>query len=363
MNGAGGSRPQGRSKPGEAPYGFARRSEPKATVVFDTYWRFAAARQAILFSRLKGVPAPWTDDPILREFRFTNAYRAADRVSQYLIQNVIYDKDRGFTDTFFRILLFKIFNRIETWELLEESFGELDAATFRPGDWDKRLERERRAGNRIYSAAYIMPSGGRSGVPKHRFHLELLATMLKSGLPTRIRNAGSMRRAYALLLEQRSVGPFLAYQWATDLNYSAQLGFDEMEFVMPGPGALDGIRKCFSDPKGWDTGDLIRKMADEQECHFERLGLRFQSLWGRRLQLIDCQNLFCEVDKYARVAHPSVKGRSGRQRIKQKFRASRRAMSCWFPPKWRLNGRVEAHGGVSSSQLVGSGSSLQGAGQ
>src|SRR5258707_9985183 len=43
---------------------------------------------------------------------------------------------------------------------------------------------------------------------------------------------------------------------------------------------------------------------------------------SRRLQLIDCQNLFCEVDKYARVAHPNIAGRTGRTRIKQKFRMS-----------------------------------------
>ena len=60
-------------------------------------------------------------------------------------------------------------------------------------------------------------------------------------------------------------------------------------------------------------------MADLQEQEFKRLGLDFQSLWGRRLQLIDCQNLFCEVDKFARVAHPQIVGRTGRTRIKQKF--------------------------------------------
>jgi hypothetical protein len=47
--------------------------------VFDTYWRFAAERQEIFFRRIAGAPPPWTADPILREFKFTNAYRASDR--------------------------------------------------------------------------------------------------------------------------------------------------------------------------------------------------------------------------------------------------------------------------------------------
>ena len=83
-------------------------------------------------------------------------------------------------------------------------------------------------------------------------------------------------------------------------------------------------------------------MADNQEREFERLGIKFQSLWGRRLQLIDCQNLFCEVDKYARVAHPDVAGISGRTRIKQKFSPTGPLDLPWYPPKWGINSKIEA---------------------
>ena len=76
-------------------------------------------------------------------------------------------------------------------------------------------------------------------------------------------------------------------------------------------------------------------MADIQDQQFARLGLRFRSLWGRPLQLIDCQNLFCEVSKYARCAHPDVGGLAGRTRIKQKYRMDPRALRYWFPPKWK----------------------------
>src|SRR5215472_18810309 len=90
----------------------------KPTKVFDTYWRFAAERQAIFYRRLEGTPGSWTSDPILQNYRFTNVYRAADRVSQYLIREVQYGVKRpqAYQEVFFRTLLFKIFNRIETWE-------------------------------------------------------------------------------------------------------------------------------------------------------------------------------------------------------------------------------------------------------
>jgi hypothetical protein len=82
-------------------------------------------------------------------------------------------------------------------------------------------------------------------------------------------------------------------------------------------------------------------VADRQESEFEARGIPFQSLWGRRLQLIDCQNLFCEVDKYARVAHPQVRGISGRSRIKQRFTPVGQPLTAWFPPKWGLNASSE----------------------
>lgn len=37
----------------------------------------------------------------------------------------------------------------------------------------------------------------------------------------------------------------LAYQYATDINYNEIVDFDEDEFVAAGPGAIDGVKKCF----------------------------------------------------------------------------------------------------------------------
>jgi hypothetical protein len=76
------------------------------------------------------------------------------------------------------------------------------------------------------------------------------------------------------------------------------------------------------------------------------LGLSFPSLNGRRLQLIDCQNLFCEVGKYARVAHPGIPGYSGRTRIKQRYVPSDQAMTSWFPPKWGINDSAQSKAGL-----------------
>ena len=237
----------------------------------------------------------------------------------------------------FRTLLFKIFNRIETWERLCAEFGEPSWRGFERALYDRMLSEMLKRGERIYSAAYIMPSPRYGAERKHSNHLLMLEKQMEGGLAERICAARSLEHVYDSLRSCPSLGPFLAFQFAIDLNYGPDLDFSEMEFVVAGPGARDGIRKCFKDTAGLCDSDVIRVMADIAELEFDRLGLRFDGLWGRQLQLIDCQNLFCEVDKYARVAHPDVTGRSGRMRIKQKYEHNRSSpLAQWYPPKWGL---------------------------
>jgi len=315
----------------------------KTTPVFDTYWKFAAERQSIFFRRISRGSDALTDDEILGTYKFTNAYRASDRVSQYLIRHVIYEGSQAIEEVFFRIILFKTFNKIETWEMLENHIGEITYKHYEFKAYDGLLTAALERRQSIYSAAYIMPSGSKSFGQKykHRNHLLLIEMMMRDCLPKQISTAKTMQHVFDLLRSYPMIGDFLAYQYAIDFNYSELTDFSEMSFVVPGPGAKDGIRKCFSDFGGLSEIDLIKCMADRQEEEFLRLGIEFKNLWGRPLQLIDCQNLFCEVDKYARIAHPEIAGISGRTRIKQKYRPKSEPIEYIFPPKWGINEAVE----------------------
>ncbi len=345
-----------RGQPGSSAGGSSHILPLKPTVVYDTYWRFAAERQRIFFKRIEGRPQPWTQDPVLSQYKFTNAYRAADRVSQYLIRRVIYRDDlpRGADEVFFRIMIFKLFNKIETWEMLEAALGAIALHNYAFERYDRVLTRAMTRGDAIYSAAYIMPSGGRKlgHERKHRNHLVLLERMIADAVPDRLTECRGMQQTFELLKSYPTIGDFLAYQYATDINYSEITNFSESDFVVPGPGALDGIKKCFSDLGGLNEPEVIKFMVDNQEREFARLGLEFLSLWGRPLKLIDCQNLFCEVDKYARVWHPEIQGVSGRSRIKQRLVAKPGLPAPWYPPKWGLNERIgEWIAGISAHRV------------
>jgi hypothetical protein len=305
--------------------------------VFDTYWRFAAKRQDIFYNRLLGMPRPWTDDVILDRYKFCNVYRASDRVSQYLIRNVIYSGNRNEEETIFRILLFKIFNKIETWEYLLNVLGEIRLADFSIKKYGGILE-ERISNNvSIYSNAYISCATKAYGYDrKHMNHLTLIYNMIfKDRIADSIIRVKRFEEIFSAFRRYPLIGDFMAYQLMTDINYSEVINFDENDFTVVGPGSMRGINKCFEDRGGKSYEYIIKWTVENQENEFERLGLSFKTLWGRNLHCIDCQGLFCETDKYTRAAFPELL--SNRVRIKAKFEPLHEKIDFFYPPKWNLN--------------------------
>lgn len=321
-----------------------RFTDLRPTSVYDTYWEFAVKRQNIFFNRMENKIFPWTDDEILKKFKFTNAYRASDRVSQYLIRNVIYrEEDYTPEDVCFRILLFKLFNKVETWEYLENNLGEISIKTYNFERYNRLLMQKIENNERIYSAAYIMPSGKSffGFDKKHQNNLKLLEHMMRTKLSKKIAKAKSLKELYEILLSYPTLGSFLAFQFAIDINYSELCDFSEMSFVVAGPGAKNGILKCFGNLKGFKYEDIIKYVSERQEEEFDKRNLEFKSLFGRRLQLIDCQNLFCETDKYARVAYPEICGLNDRKRIKQQYvNRNLETIDYFYPPKWGVNDNI-----------------------
>lgn len=68
--------------------------------VFKYYFYFIQERMSIFWNKYEE-NYPLTQDPTLQSYKFTNVYRAMDRVSQYLIKNVIYSNDNFLTKIFY----------------------------------------------------------------------------------------------------------------------------------------------------------------------------------------------------------------------------------------------------------------------
>lgn len=310
--------------------------------VYDLYWIFAARRQEIFERRVLGNPQPWTEDPILSQFKFCNVFRASDRVSQYLIRDIAYSQSPDAPeDRLFQIVAFRTFSKPATWEGVTARLGRPPVLRdLETGSFERALDDIKRAAGGLYTNAFILCATKAFGFEeKHKNHTALFKEMfLKHNAGRKILDATSLGELVQFLGTFPLMGSFMSYQTAIDLNYSSLVNFDENDYTQAGPGALRGIKKAFTDTGDYSPSEIISMMVEGQHAEFSRLGLQFSGLWGRPMHAIDCQGLFCELDKYCREAAPELP--SNRTRIKIRFKASAAALPLFFPPKWQINSRL-----------------------
>jgi len=313
-------------------------------------------RHAIHQRRLAGQPWPCTDDPILRQHTFTNVFRIYDRVTQYIISNVIGKGDRDLHETCFRVILFRCFNRISTWELLVAHFGELTWRDFTLPAYEAVLFEEYRQNNRLYGASYIMPApelGGSSldgskVKPNYANHLRLLKVMMESDLPGQLAQISELGDAWERIALYPGMGAFLSFQYVLfffplpllrsrfplsdvhrlllDLNMIPQLSYPE-DWAICGPGAMSCLVKIFGPGVKGAYGEALTWLHQTQDLHFARLGIsrgRRPSIGSNHvLSLVDFEHSLCECDIYSRKAHPEIKGRRLHIATRRNFSANR----------------------------------------
>jgi hypothetical protein len=324
----------------------------ESTVVWQSFWNFIIERHSIYLKRILGEPPPWTDDPIFQQYKFTNVFRACDRESQYLIKEVIYNPayPTDCEEIVFRVLLFKLFNKIEAWEVLTKVFGVPTWKEFNQDAYAKALGDawNKGKGVDIWNRAYVQNQNVFQEYKyKHERYLALVKHMMDDQLPARLiappTYEGVCRLLQSYPLHKKG---FISMQHLTDLNYSPVIDFDENDFIVPGPGCLNGMRKCFQnlfakEPKIREAQTLLYYLVEQQDVFFEKVKCEPVTLFSRKLTCIDFQNVFCETDKYARVAHreynlPNDRGTGMSNKIKQTFTPTGPLPKPFFPPKWGL---------------------------
>jgi hypothetical protein len=318
----------------------------RLTEIFDLFWQYVVERQTILERRLRGLPPPWTSNPVLERYKFTNCWRATDFISQFLIREVIPDGSSDPEEVFFRIFLYKIFNTVTAWKVLTAALGETPSwENFDFKSFDRALDKAKAQGLQIWSAAYMQKPQcfEELGKEKHRRYLGLVRYAMEQHTAEKLALATSYEECFRIFRTLPIHGDFLSQQHLTDCNYSGLINYDEDDFYRAGPGSLGGINKCFSlhlDPAREQdmqtAARLVRMMVDKQESCFAKLGLKPVTLYGRRLKLIDVGNVFCEIDKLSRVTHPQYNAK--RTQIKRTYNLAKakRLPPLVMPAKWGI---------------------------
>jgi len=279
----------------------------------STYLDFVENRHRVWEARQAGLPAPWSDDPVLQGHKFTNVFRVLDYGSQFLLSMLEEDLDER--ETLARCFLYRHTGRPETWQFYEVLHGHYP----RIEDFPELLEtwKEYRGGTRrvtrnagsakaadsyvfdrpIFTSAYLVfPQSQVPGTDKLESIIALATRLFgpEDVTPAWLATSSPAER-FRVLQRNPGVGDFMSMQILTDWGYSRFGADDENRFVVPGPGAIIGAKALFP---SWKPSEVIRWARAELLTCPPVLPL---PNGGERVpSLMDVQNTLCEFSKYVR---------------------------------------------------------------
>ena len=274
--------------------------EPKKRLV-----AFIKERQRIYEKRQAGKPKPWTKDPILQQFRFSNMLRENDTVTKWIADNWR-EPNRACPDLWFAITVARLVNEPAT--LAEITFPVITVCngteTWKRGGFIQVIRKRRSKGLRAYNPAYMLTTSGRT-IPKVDYHCEMLDALWAQRKTLRPKDGDTLRSYHVLLGQMYGLSSFLAAQVIADLKYAKDTPLarasDWMTFAASGPGSRRGMCRV--------EGRLVKEWTRDNEDKW------WQKLQRLREEIIphlkgtvlftahaqDTQSWLCEFDKYERA--------------------------------------------------------------
>ena len=239
------------------------------------FFLFCKERHAIWHKRfLLKEPPPWTEDPILRERKFTNIYRELDRGTVYLWEHA---KSLPRDEMYFAVIAFRYLNN---WKIFEQIGGIPSTSA----DFERirqQLRQLRDRGISIFSRAYRTICAIPMGAFRVDAYVDLLQRISKNDhvnfLHRAAKDAPTAELFYESFLTLPHVGPFLAYEIYSDIiRLDPEVKWSEDDFVHIGPGAERGLSYIFKAPyDGVEKAKQLRKVQKKYlPTEFKELTLR-----------------------------------------------------------------------------------------
>lgn len=301
-----------KNKPADIPYGglnaFKIRSakpmfNPEVLEVFKYY---VAERYRIHMRKdVEGKPFPWTNDPILSMYRFTNVRREQDKNSRYLLNMMKVHGNKLSHNMVANILLFRLFNKIETMEYLG---GWVDFENY-DGEMIRNQLSSVPEGYVYFTNAYL--SSGMKKEFNMYFPNEIMRVMnipkvvrkFAADLVTGIVIANGPQDVIDTFKQINGISDFLAYQLFVDLTYLEDFPWSENEFVISGPGCELGLDYLFINKGGLNYEELLFWLRDHcpitrEWCVENMTDLPIEE---RYMNVMSLENCICELGKYMKT--------------------------------------------------------------
>lgn len=232
-----------------------------------TFFDIMKERQKIWVKRtLLGKPAPWTNNPILRDYKYTNVYRELDRASQFMIKHIL-TQDLPIEEKLFKLMIFRFYNQPDSFR---QNGGLIDLPSY--GKWEEnggatKLWRQtvtQRMRANPWHTAYMMnmafaPKFDKKwtnpGLYKDWSYVYIVFTKIYEIIPGLIAVLDQAKKPEDIIecLETiPAVSTFQSHEFYIDFTYFARyspegavMNFDANDFTNVGPGAALGLRLIF----------------------------------------------------------------------------------------------------------------------
>lgn len=266
---------------------------------------FIWEREAIRIARENGHSAPWTKDPVLAKYKFTNIHRCDDRVSVWVIDRLIEPATaRGDEHLWFTLLIARLINWPPTLQaLLDKGVIPCAPEKFDADLFEHTLERIKKDGKKVYSGAYMLyptkmePGGNKSkAVAKY-----IIGSAVENAdnISAALWNDGGMmsiERFVAELSKCFGISTFIAGQVAADLTYTGMDVEDLFTYAPIGPGSSRGLNYLLGKQPfaTWKQKEFNAELSNIFSEIVEKLEIVDMTLH-------DVQNCMCEFSKYCRA--------------------------------------------------------------
>lgn len=263
----------------------------------DSFWEFMLAREAIRLRRLDGAPREeWTTDPILRDYSFTNVKREHDRTTALLIGDFYSQRKKNHASrvALLNAAIFRYFGTIESARAL--GWHDFWNAELRE-KMDRKNAVRMASGERIFTAAYIIPSCGMIE-PKHEVVSHIITGIWDCA--ELILDTNSWAEACARMKGLWGVGSFMAKEVLLDYILITDWKPDDWDTWTPvGPGGRRGAGIVKYDVMGgipeWEALEVIRELYAMRNIEWPDDMVN--------LDITDIQFQLCEFAKYEKARH------------------------------------------------------------
>lgn len=263
----------------------------------DDLLRFMCERHRIYQRRQMGMQRPWTQDPILQDYRFCNVYRELDTETIWIKENWRDTLgDHGFL--FFAMLVARVVNWHETLNDMSIPIP-YDAKRFQ-----RALCKRSALGQKVWTGAYMITTH-RVAMPKEKYYAErVLQPIWDARKHIAPKEGDTLAAFHARLAAQDGIGDFLAAQVVADTKHYGHLrqATDWWTWAAMGEGSRRGLNRVFERPYKQRMNPAIWQR--DFDMLFDAVTRFIQRERNHNLLPIDAQDLqncLCEFDKYERV--------------------------------------------------------------